>query len=71
MNVIPVRANLVIRGLNVINLFPHCHSHVENCSHVSWYCIHAKDVWKLTSLWQILTGFHNGSLVVTSECKMI
>lgn len=60
-NALPVRHNLMIRGISGDISCPFCSLCPEDIMHVFWFSSRARKVWKTTGLWSIISSFKGGS----------
>lgn len=59
-NAIPVRSNLITRGVDVEPFRPWCKKLQEDIRHITWYCKFVQKVWRMSELWPKLHGFKRG-----------
>lgn len=58
--VIPVRVNLIQRGVKIEVKCPSCHKWPEDIAHTFWYCQFARKAWSRSNLWIRVGGFSRG-----------
>lgn len=55
-----MRANLLIRGVDIDVLCPCCLLCPEDVNHFCWYCHFARKLWKMSAIWHCLSDFSRG-----------
>lgn len=59
-NAIPVKVNLLIRGVGSESMCPCCRLFQEDVNHLFWYCHCARKIWRSSTLWPCLAEFPRG-----------